>query len=68
MSLIEEVGTGQGSTSRPHPIQVMVWLGLCFDIVNMTVSIPDNKPEEVCTLVEAGNTGEQQTFTNSEPY
>ena len=29
----------------------MVWLGLCFNMVNMTVSIPDDKLEEVSTLV-----------------
>ena len=29
----------------------MVWLGLRFDMVSMTVSIPDDKLEEISTLV-----------------
>ena len=33
------------------PSQVMVWLGLRFDTINMTVSIPDGKLAEISTLV-----------------
>ena len=36
------------------PPQVMVWLGLHFDMVNMTVSIPNEKLAEISTLVASG--------------
>ena len=49
-AILEKLGLDEAKHKSP-PSQVMVWLGLHFDTVNITVSIPYDKLVEVSALV-----------------
>ena len=51
LQALEKFGFKKAKHKSTPPLKVMVWLSLCFDTTSMTVSIPDDKLEEVTTLV-----------------
>ena len=51
-ALLDKLGLDEAQHKSPPPLQVnMVLLGLGFNKINMTVSIPDDKLEMISTFV-----------------
>ena len=49
-AMLEKLGLEEAKHKECPPSQVMVWLSLRFNTINMTVSIPDKKLAEFSTL------------------
>ena len=50
-AVMGELGISEAANKICQPAQVMIWLGILFDTVNMTMSIPQDKLQEVMQTV-----------------
>ena len=66
-TLLRSLGLKEAAHKASPPAEAMTWLGLRFDTVEMTVTIPPEKLQDTVRLVEdwvGRQAGRQPTYTN----